>query len=304
MKFFSLVSLFFLAFQTQAQIRITGHSTLPLPPAQQWHQPRFSPDGGSVYLTNSSLDGIWRYERLTSRLTELTRDRASGDAYTLSEDGRRLSYRRTSYQGRDRRRLQEIVVMDVKNGSSRVTGTGEDLSEPLFDGDQVLYAAGARTKTLTGTPRSASVYIIGTESGGIAIVRNGAKSLLNPISGGSYIWPSLSPDRTRLAARDIRSRTTFVCTLDGTIIARLGRGNAPVWTRDGQWIICMEDKDNGHRITGSELVAIRADGSVRLQLTRTSDVAELFPSCSPVENKIICSTTDGRVLQLTYEAEP
>jgi Tol biopolymer transport system component len=82
---------------------------------------------------------------------------------------------------------------------------------------------------------------------------------------------------------------------------RLGRRDAPSWTRSGNWIVYMDDKDDGHQILSSDLWAVTPDGKSAVQLTTTDRILEMYPQCSPTENKIVCSTMGGEIYLLSYE---
>jgi Tol biopolymer transport system component len=143
---------------------------------------------------------------------------------------------------------------------------------------------------------------LGIEETKIALTVKGKKVTLDPFGQGSYIWPSLSPDKQFLVAYEI-DRGAFVCDLTGKVISTFGRRDAPTWTRSGRWIVYMEDKDDGHRLLSSDLFAVTRDGSSTVQLTSTAALMELDPHCSPTENKIVCSTSDGSILLLEYEEQ-
>jgi Tol biopolymer transport system component len=62
----------------------------------------------------------------------------------------------------------------------------------------------------------------------------------------------------------------------------------------------MNDNDDGHTITSSDLFCISPDGRTVRQLTFTKNTIELNPKCSPAENKIVCNSLDGEILLMTY----
>jgi Tol biopolymer transport system component len=142
--------------------------------------------------------------------------------------------------------------------------------------------------------------VLGVEDTKIVLIRNGAKTLFDPLGNGSYIWPSLSPDRTRVLAYEM-AHGAFVCDLQGSAVVQLGKRDAPVWTRDGRWIVYMEDKDDGQRVVSSDLFCISADGKRTAQLTNTAGRMEMHPQCSPTGDKIVCSTMDGEIYVLSYK---
>jgi Tol biopolymer transport system component len=96
-------------------------------------------------------------------------------------------------------------------------------------------------------------------------------------------------------------RGAFVCDVDGSAMTKIGKRDAPSWTRSGKWIVYMDDKDDGHQILSSDLAAVSFDGKSVVQLTSTASIFEMNPQCSPSENKIVCNNTSGMIFVLEYE---
>jgi Tol biopolymer transport system component len=299
-RFPILALLLLLAATGAAQLRITSVRPLPLDPARSWAVPKFSPDGSRVYFSDAGFDGIWEYTLTGGSIREITRDPASGYGFAISPDGKRLAYRRTYQDAGALERRQEVVILNLSDLSSTVAGRGEDLSTPAFSGGALFFTKDAALQSAGNG--AAGPVLLGIENTRIALVRGASKSLLDPFGGGSYVWPSLSPDGASLLAFET-SRGAFVSDLGGNVRSLLGRRDAPVWTRDGRWVVFMETQDDGERITASELVCIRPDGTGLTRLTATPDSIELYPECSPRGNLIVCQTAAGALLLLTYEEE-
>jgi len=295
-----LVLLAVCASSTQAQISIKRTERLALSRSQSWSHPQFSPTGGFIYFTNLDGNGIWEYSPKTRAVRQITSDPKSGFAFDISKDGKSIIYRRTLFDRSGRTRKQDVVLMNLARQSSRVLATGPDVSTPSFAENAPVYSTKSKTQGLAGATGTANVSIIGIEDTKIAINVNGAKKLLDPLENGSYVWPVLSPDKQQIVAYEM-DRGAFVCNLRGTVISRLGRRDAPSWTRTGRWIVYMDDKDDGHKLLSSDIYAVSPDGNTVTQLTSTTGVFELYPQCSPTENKIVCSTSDGSILVLEYE---
>ncbi len=283
-----------------AQLNVTKVEKLPLDQSKQWSNPQFSPDGKSIYLTTPDYQGIWEYSLTTQAQRLITDDGRSGFGFVLSPDGKKIAYRRTLNEKNSQGRVQEIVVKELSTSSTQVLASGSDLSTPSFAGTKVIYSEDVSTKNLEASAAVGKPIILGIENTKIALAENGNKRLLDPLKNGSYVWPLLSPDAKKIVASDM-SKGAFVCDLKGKVLARLGKRNAAVWTRDGRWLIYMNDKDDGHNIISSDLFCISPDGKRMKQLTFTNNEIELYPQCSPVENQIVCSTLDGDIMMLTYE---
>ncbi len=281
------------------QLRITHVEQLALDESGQWSVPRFSPDGRNIYFSTFDYQGIWEYslDRKTQRL--ITNDPRSGYGFCISPDGKKIAYRRTLNETNASDRIQEIVVKDLSSNSVEVLSRGSNLSVPVFSGSVAVYSDGNVAKNLTSITIPSKPVVAGIEDTKIALIINSKKILFDPLGKGSYIWTVLSPDGKKIVATDM-ARGAFVAGLNGNVLARLGKRNAAVWTRDGNWLVYMNDKDDGENILSSDLFCVSADGRKTRQLTFTTNMVELYPDCSPAENKIVCSTLTGKIILLTY----
>lgn len=295
----SLYSVLMIPFSLlSAQPRVVSVEQLPVGDERAWEDPRFSPTGTSVFYTSPSFQGIWEFSLETRSVRQITADTHSGYGYSVSSDGKTIAYRRTLPQQNNRRK-QEIILKDLREESASVIDSAPELSTPAFADRRLAYTKGGQQEELSLSLDGSEIQILGIEDTKIALLRGSAKILLDPLGSGSYIWPSLSPDRTKIVAYEM-DRGAFVADLTGTVLARLGRRDAPSWTFDGRWIVYMDDKDDGHRILESDIMIVAPDGKTTVRLTETPDVIELNPQCSPTEAKIVYHTLDGRLFLLTY----
>ncbi len=296
--FLILVAAMLVVGTASAQIEITQVRKLDLGAGQSWAYPQFSPDGKQIFYSTTGYDGIWRFDVESGAILQITADPKSGYGFAVSPDGKQVAYRRSIPDPQTRRRVQEIVLVMTETLDQSVITSGRSVSLPSFSDERLVYTEGTNTQGLRkGTAQQFS--ILGIENTKIAVNRNGEKILLDPLGDGSYIWPALSPDGSRIVAQDM-SRGTIVFTVDGTVTARIGRRNAAVWTRDGKYLVYMDDVDDGHRILTSDLFSISPDGTNVTQLTRSTDAFEMFPQCSPTEDKIVCNSLQGDIYVLSY----
>jgi Tol biopolymer transport system component len=278
-----------------AQLTVTGIEKLPLDTARQWNSPRFTPDGATILFTSEDFNGIWKYSLADKSVSQVTQDQGSGYGFAVSQDGQYIAYRRTSINASTRRRSQEIVTTSLMDGRRSIVSRASSLPLPVFSGSTLI--------TETSGPlllkENNATSVLGIEDTKIAIMKGGKKVLLDPFENGSYIWPSLSPDGKHIVAYEM-DHGAFVCDEQGNPLVRFGRRDAPVWTRDGRWIVYMNDKDDGHRMLSSDIYCVSPDGKQTIQLTDTKDILEMHPQCSPVDNKIVCSTWSGEIYVISY----
>ncbi len=296
------LALFLLLFQSalNSQIRVVASEKLPVPKSERWSNAVFSPSGEEIYITNSDYNGIWQYSITKKILKEITRDKHSGYNFVLSDDGSTIAYRRTAVEGDHRTRIQETVEMKVRTMQQTVIEKGNSVATPVFVQDRISQTQKVFSSKNSPVQDQTVPHVLGIEETKIALLMNGVKKIVDPLQNGQYIWPVLSPDKSRIAAVEME-KGAFISGLDGTNIVMLGKCNAPQWTQDGKWIIGMDDKDDGRSIYASEIIAVSSDGSKRITLTDTPSRIEMFPALSPSGNRIVVTTTDGEVIVLTIE---
>jgi Tol biopolymer transport system component len=299
MKKLLLLLLTLCAVGLTAQIKVQSIEQVSLPQGS-WMAPVFAPDGKAIFVTSSGYDGIWEYSLASKSFRPITADKGAGFEFAVSVDGQHIAYRKTEIDERTHQRTQEIVSMNLDGSNRIVLARGNDLMQPVFDNttNNVLIASSLKP-ALGKTFTAASVQILGIENTKILLSVNGAKRIFDPYPNGSYVWQSLSPDKKNILAYEM-ARGTFIADLNGTIIAEFGRRDAPRWTRSGEWIIYMDDKDDGHKMTASEICAISPVSKSIVRLTATENQIELYPMCSPTENAIVYNTDDGKIFILRY----
>jgi hypothetical protein len=230
---------------------------------------------------------------------QITGDARAGFGFSLSRDGSQVAYRRHTINAKTGRAQYQIILKKLDSGTSSLLATGPDLSLPSFIADKVVYSVGRTTRNLQPAQAIHETAILATDDAKISLWKSGKKILLDPLGNGRYIWPSLSPDGKLIVAYDME-RGAFVCDINGEVSARLGKVDSPAWTRSGNWIIFMEDKDDGHHILSSDIWFVSPDGKKKGKITDTPDLIELNPQCSPVENKITYHSAEGEIFLLTY----
>lgn len=294
---FALISLLLLTIITFPQISVVKIEKLSVPSVEEWNAPVFSPDGEKIFFTNSDYNGIWQFDLSSKEFKQITDAKTSGYEFAVSADGKQISYRTTSYQSNSIRK-QEIISQSLVDGTKETISYGEDVSTPVYLKNYLMFTVDGILKNLDNVNQG--VAVLGIEYAKIALNINGKKTLLDPIKNGSYIWPNLSPDKKRLVVQDANTET-FICDLRGKIISKIGRRNAAKWTRDGKYFSFMNDVDDGHNISSSDICLITSNGKKIFNLTNTKNIIELYPSPSPVDNLIVCSTVNGDLFLIRYK---
>ena len=87
---------------------------------------------------------------------------------------------------------------------------------------------------------------------------------------------------------------TFICDLKGKQISNLGYINAPVWASQN-WVVGMDDKDDGNRVISSEVVAVHINSNKRFILTDKEEIVSLNPKVSEKAKRMVFHTPGGDI---------
>lgn len=269
----------------------------------EFYFPKATPDGSKIFFTTSNYNGLWYYDLASKKVVSFTSEQGAGYEYAFSNDSKSVIYRVNNFSKSGMRASQTLFQKNIQTSQKQTLETGRELSTPkVLASNKIAYTANSRVvlkndgtslkKTAkTQTVSDAVVYI---EDQKIVLYSNGSKKVLAPLGTGNYIWPSISPDGTKLLFT-LAGKGTYVSDLQGKVLLKLGYANAPKWSPDGKWITYMVDKDNGLNVTGSDIYAVSADGARKYQLTSTNDLYEMHPEWTNDGNGIVFHSDEGNI---------
>jgi dipeptidyl aminopeptidase/acylaminoacyl peptidase len=145
--------------------------------------------------------------------------------------------------------------------------------------DLEVFDTGIEVAMSAKTAASRQIQFLKEDKIAIGDVTTGVFRVLEPLPGQACLNLTPSPQRTKVAF-EILGGNMYVMNVDGTGLIDLGEGHRPQWSPDGDYLVCMITKDDGHQIQDSELFVIRWDGREKNQLTFTTDKLEMNPSWS------------------------
>ena len=252
-----------------------------------------SPAGDYILLTTSTRRGLKKFDLATGETTTLTEAEGAGYGATVTADGKTIVYRETSF-------TPQHLKMTALKSISTVTGAKRELAPAQrmlqgyrLDGNAaaVISKGKMRVRSLNGakivaTPPTLSL----TQNHQMQLTRNGKTTLLAPNGKNvRYIWPSLSPDGTKVLYY-VSGVGCFVCDLNGNNVKPMGQLRAAKWY-DNTTIVGMNDQDNGEYVTSSSIIAKTLSGAEQ-KLTSDEIIAQ-YPQVSPSSRKIAFETPAG-----------
>ena len=235
-----------------------------------------SADGSYVLITSGSNQGLRRYDVATGETTTITTAAGAGYNVQISQDGQEVVYRETKFDKQGLRK-NNIIRLDMATAK---TATVAKAQRDMM--------------AMTTTGANVSVSISDRK---IVLTKNGKNIVLAPNgSNESYIWPSISPDGTKLCYY-VCGNGCWVANLDGSGKQYIGHGVQAAKWYDNNTLVAMDAEDDGHFTTASAIVAYTLDGKKQV-LTNNSMIA-MYPYAA--NNMIVFSTLDGETYMLNVK---
>lgn len=253
----SLLVLFSISIYSQ-EIIVRRIKKLPLK-EKAWF-PGFGENRNEILLSGKNYDGLFLYENRGRKMRTISTAPGAGSNVRIDDSGNIIYSETTIREGR-RLENQKIYISDRK------------IVEPLENAKPEDF--------------------VKTSGKSITLIINNEKKQISPVGDKFYIWASLSPDKEKLlftAAGD----GTYVSDLNGNIITRPGYLNSPEWINN-EWIVGMDDQDDGEKIVSSDIIAIHIPSGKRENLTKQADYIAQYPKVSPERNRIVFHSLEGNI---------
>lgn len=273
-------------------LKVSTVEKVALPADAKVSSATMSPDGNFVVLSYLNRAGLDKFDLNTKKSTQIS---VSGSSYDLkiSSDSKSVIFREsvvkpnrmryTALKGVDLALGKEIVLVDATRNLQGFNVVGANVS--------AVENGRLKARNLMGT-RATSVPVASIDKGQLCITVNGKTTVISPQGqeGQSYLWPSVSPDGTKVAYY-LAAKGCYVCNIDGSNPVYLGILRAPKWYNE-EIIVGMRDHDNGHFVTESAVYASAIDGSEEQLLTDKSVMA-MYPSANAEGSKVAFTTPNG-----------
>ena len=255
---------------------VTSMTKLDTPKSTDTKVTGISPDGSYILLTSGSSKGLQRFDIDTKQTTTLSTADGAGYNVQVSNDGKEIVYRET-YVGKDKLRKNNIIR---KNFTTKRV--------------QTIARAQRNSKRMVTSDKLTSVSI---QNRLIVLTRNGLTTTLAPNGQNeSYIWPSISPDGTKLCYY-VAGNGCWVSNIDGSNPQYIAHACRAAQWYDNNTLVAMADEDDGNFTTASAIVAYTLDGKKQV-LTDDSMIA-MYPYAA--KNAIVFSTIEGETYLLNVK---
>ena len=258
---------------------------------QKGFHPQFNANGNLLAFTSESYIGLDVYDFTDKSFKKVSDEAGAGFQPIFSSDNAKVFYRNTVYEARLRK--DGVKSFDIaKDARVEMLTPQRNMKQPqTYENGFLVMADTKLLKSTFGKTKAAIPNYVWSDGSNLNIYRNNKIEQLNPINGANgYIWASLSPNG-KMILFTATAKGTFVCDLSGKIVAKLGYLNAPAWY-DDNFVVGMQDKDDGQFVTESTILMKSIDGKTSKILSDTKQIA-MYPTAAT--GKVAYNTLEGDV---------
>lgn len=255
------------------------------------------PGSRQLLVAGEGYNGLSVLDIRRGTIRVISSEAGAGYEPAVTADGRKVIYRSDSFE--NSRKYSSVHSFDMATGEKQLLVEKErGVLPPAISGNALLLKSDRAMRiqqlpeTVTLKSRTSESFVV-IEDMMPVLYRGEERTALMPNGDGFYIWASLSPDGTMILY-NYQGRNTYICDTSGKVLHELGRINAPKWLNN-TLVIGMDERDDGYRITASELVYYSLLNKKRTLLTGTENRSEMFPYPMDRGRGIAFSTDKGEV---------
>lgn len=213
----------------------------------------------------------------------------------ISPDGSNVVYTRPSFN-KNHLRYNAVERVNLNDGKKDVlVKASRNLSAgaAVTNGTVAVVNNGRMQTKAIGVNTKDVRPVVAIYQGHLTVTQNGKTVNIDPQGRGSYLWPSLSPDGTKIVYWCVY-KGCFVCDLDGSNARSLGNLRAAVWAGNGAIIGMKNVNDEEGAIKASSLVAADIATGETQELTADNVVA-VFPSVNAAATRVAFNDLEGNL---------
>lgn len=254
-----------------------------------------SPDGTFAIVSDLESTALSRVDLTTGSVAKIS-DNGSALKLQFSPDGRAVVFSAATVAP-DHRRFYSVEGVDLALGTTRHLAAparhGANFAISPKGALSIAGANGLSTHSVSGEATSlAPTTVVGINRGHLEVTTpDGVTRNIDPQGKGSYLWPSLSPDGTRIAYYLVH-KGCYVCNLDGSNPVHMGYLQSAKWLNDEVLVACQTE-DDGTQITFSPIVAADLKGNI--QTIADGTLLGLSPTASADGKTVAFGTVDGKL---------
>ncbi len=252
-------------------VEIQSVDKIDLPEGVSVNQATISPDGSFVVFSQNAKGGLHKMDLASKEINMIS---ANGNSFDLKIAADGTVVFRESRTAENKLRYTSLKAVNARGVETTLVAPTRDLNGFAVNGTNVMTVDNNKVeaKSLNGGV-AVQMPVASIRYGQLCI--DGKVISPNGQEGASYLWPSISPNGTKVCYY-LATKGCYVANIDGSNPVYIGQLRATKWLND-LTVVGMNDLDDGSVVTSSKLIAASIDGKVKQELTVGESLA-MYPS--------------------------
>ena len=252
-------------------VEIQSVDKIDLPEGVSVNQATISPDGSFVVFSQNTKGGLHKMDLASKEINMIS---ANGNSFDLKIAADGTVVFRESRTAENKLRYTSLKAVDARGVETTLVAPTRDLNGFAVNGTNVMTVDNNKVeaKSLNGGV-AVQMPVASIRYGQLCI--DGKVISPNGQDGASYLWPSISPNGTKICYYLV-TKGCYVANIDGSNPVYIGQLRATKWLND-LTVVGMNDLDDGSVVTSSKLIAASIDGQLKQELTVGESLA-MYPS--------------------------
>ena len=252
-------------------VEIQSVDKIDLPEGVSVNQATISPDGSFVVFSQNAKGGLHKMDLASKEINMIS---ANGNSFDLKIAADGTVVFRESRTAENKLRYTSLKAVDARGVETTLVAPTRDLNGFAVNGTNVMTVDNNKVeaKSLNGGV-AVQMPVASIRYGQLCI--DGKVISPNGQEGASYLWPSISPNGTKVCYY-LATKGCYVANIDGSDPVFVGAIRAAKWLND-LTVVGMHDIDNGSVVTSSKLVVASIDGKTAQDITVKESLA-MFPT--------------------------
>lgn len=252
-------------------VEIQSVDKIDLPEGVSVNQATISPDGSFVVFSQNTKGGLHKMDLASKEINMIS---ANGNSFDLKIAADGTVVFRESRTAENKLRYTSLKAVDARGVETTLVAPTRDLNGFAVNGTNVMTVDNNKVeaKSLNGGA-AVQMPVASIRYGQLCI--DGKVISPNGQEGASYLWPSISPNGTKVCYY-LATKGCYVANIDGSNPVYIGQLRATKWL-DDLTVVGMNDLDDGSVVTSSKLVVASIDGKTAQDITVKESLA-MFPS--------------------------
>ena len=252
-------------------VEIQTIDKIDLPEGVSVNQATISPDGSFVVFSQNAKGGLHKMDLASKEINMISANGNSFDLKIAADGTVVFSESRTA---ENKLRYTSLKAVDARGVETTLVAPTRNLNGFAVNGTNVMTVDNNKVeaKSLNGGA-AVQMPVASIRYGQLCI--DGKVISPNGQEGASYLWPSISPNGTKVCYY-LATKGCYVANIDGSDPVFVGAIRAAKWLND-LTVVGMHDIDDGSVVTSSKLVVASIDGKTAQDITVKESLA-MFPS--------------------------